>query len=220
MYWLFYLKTFAIALILLLSTASLPAQSGHSALRQGDANYDRGDFLKAQTAYNKVPNFSGYYNAGNAAMQQGKLEIAVAYYQKALERSTSPAQTADALYNLGNAYLLQKKYLDAIKVYENSLQISPKRPDAKKNLQIARQQLQPPPPILPPPPPPPSTKPRRYYVDQAAKGRQKEIAPDKIPPHIARQMLSKAILAEEQKNAKIYRELSPSNKPSRLKKDW
>lgn len=201
----------------------LTAQPAHRALRQGEELYDRGDFDKAQTAYQKADNSIGLYNAGNAAMQQNNLDEAENLFAAAAEKATSKAFKADALYNLGNALLLQKKYAAAIKAYESSLRAAPNRPDAQKNLQIAKRMMVPPPPpqpTPPPPPPPPSTRPRLVYVDQAKSAQQKEIPPANMPPETARQMLTKAVLSEEQRNAKDYRELSPANKPSRLKKDW
>ncbi len=201
----------------------LCAQPGHSALRRGEASYDRGDYAEAQTAYQGAGNALGNYNAGNAAMQQNDYATAVNYYGDAANKSTNDAVKANALYNLGNALLLQKKYAEAITAYQGSLRLTPNQWDAKKNLQIAKRLAQEPPPPAPPPPPPPpppSIKPQRYYVDQAPKTRGKETPPANIPPEMARQMLSKAVLPEEQKNAKAYRELSPANSPSRLKKDW
>ena len=200
---------------------SLSGQSPHSVLRNGDEKYDQGEYAAALNAYLKANSAIGSYNAGNAAMQQENLNAAANYFNDAAKKSTSPALKADALYNLGNALLLQKKYAEAVKAFEGSLRLSPSQLDGKKNLQIAKRQLQePPPPNPPPPPPPPSTKPQRYYVDQTLLSRQKETPPSNIPPETARQMLSRAVLPEEQKNAKAYRELSPANKPSRLKKDW
>jgi len=201
----------------------LCAQSAHGALRKGEVSYDRGDYAAAETAYQKAGNTIGGYNAGNAAFQQNNLSSAANYYRDAANKSTDAGVKADALYNLGNALLLQKKYAEAITAYESSLRFAPNQWDAKKNLQVAKQQALPPPPPNPPPPPPPpppSPKPQRYYVDQAQQTRVKEIPPSNIPPEQARQMLAKAVLPEEQKNAKAYRELSPANRPSRLKKDW
>lgn len=211
-------------LLLIFSISVLSAQSAHRALRQGEENYDKGDFAKAQSAYGKATTSIGNYNAGNAAMQQNNLPDAITFYKAAAEKSTAKDFKANALYNLGNAYLQQKNYQEAIKSYENSLRLSPNQPDAKKNLQIAKRQLKEPPPpppsSPPPPPPPPSPRPQRTYLDQAVQARQKEIPPSNISPEAARQMLQKAVLAEEEKNARAYRELSPANRPSRLKKDW
>jgi Ca-activated chloride channel family protein len=210
----------AIFLLCFLGTQA-EAQSTHRALVNGDQKYDRSDYDAAQTAYEKAGSALGFYNAGNAALQLKNLASAALNFQKAVELSNDKSLKSDALYNLGNTLMLQNKFPEAIKAYESSLRLNPNRPDAQKNLQIAkRSNLPPPPQPPPPPPPPPSNKPRQIYLDRALQPRQKEQAPAEIPAETARQILSKAVLKEEEKNAKAYRELSPANKPSRVKKDW
>jgi len=210
--------------ILLLFAGNLLAQSDHTALRQGERYYDKGDYEKSQAAYQKSKSSAARYNAGNAAYLQSEHADAAKLFREAAERSLSPADKADALYNLGNACMLQGDFRAAVEAYERSLRLVPKRPDAQKNLQIAKRKLQEPPPETPPPPPPPppppSLRPRQNYLDQAAPLRQKEIPPNNLSPDAARRLLNEAVLSEEQKNAGAYRELAPANRPSRLKKDW
>ncbi|MBC7774463.1 MAG: VWA domain-containing protein [Phycisphaerae bacterium] len=212
--------------IVLLLAGYLSAQSEHSALRQGERYYDKGDYEKAQEAYQKSKSSAARYNAGNAAYLQSEYAEAAQFFREAAEKSLSPADKSNALYNLGNACLLQGDYRAAIEAYERSLRLVPKRPDAQKNLQIAKRKLQEPPPPPqsppppPPPPPPPSVRPRQNYLDQASPSRKKEIPPTNLPADTARRLLNEAVLSEEQKNAGAYRELAPANRPSRLKKDW
>ena len=47
-----------------------------------------------------------------------------------------------------------------------------------------------------------------------------EAPPANLPRETALRLLEEAILPEEQKNARTYRELSPATRPSRVKKDW
>jgi Ca-activated chloride channel family protein len=199
------------------------AQNNHRDLRSGDVYYEKQDFAAAQTAYQQAGGATGNYNAGNAAAKQQSLEDAAGFYQAALSKTSDPQRKADAWFNLGNVLLQQRKFADAIKAYESSLRLLPNQADAQKNLQIAKRQLQQPPPPTPPPPPPPPQRqppPRRNYLDQALSSRLRETPPASLPPETARQMLSKAVLSEEQKNARAYRELSPATRASRLKKDW
>lgn len=199
-------------------------QTEHYILRQGESYYEKGAYEKAEKAYRKAESGVGLYNAGNAAYQQGNLAAAATLFQEAAAQSTTYASRADALYNLGNALLRQNKLPEAIEAYERSLRLSANRPDAKKNLQIAKRLMQPPPPQPPPPknppPPPPSPIPRQQYLDKAQDKQEKEIPPASLPPETARRMLQQAILPEEQKNAQAYRERSPATRPSRVKKDW
>lgn len=209
--------------VLLLSSGLLCAQSDHRALRKGEVQYDRGNYEEARAAYQQTASSAGRYNAGNAAFRLSDFDLSAQLYREAAERSTTISDKADALYNLGNACLMQEDYAGAVEAYEQSLRLQPKRPDAQKNLQIAKRPPNPPPPPKPPPPPPPpppSPRPRQNYLDQASGSRQRDIPPANLPPAEARRLLDKAVLAEEEKNIGAYRELAPANRPSRLKKDW
>lgn len=211
----------AICLFLLMA-ASLPAQSSHAQLRAGERHYDDKNFPKAESTYGEAGSDPvAQYNAGNAAFQQGKYEIAADWFQKAA--AAPSAIRADAFYNLGNTLMLLGKFREAVDAYERSLRQRPNQPDAKKNLQIARNKLRekqdpppPPPPQKPPPPPPP----RNNYVDQARQPQKKEVPSGNMTADAARQLLEGTIEQEEQKNARQYRALPPEANPGRLKKDW
>jgi len=205
----------------------LSAQSGHGQAQQGDRLYDKKQYGKAAEAYRNAQSHpAAAYNAGNVAFQQAKYKEAVDFYKKAAANATLPTDQSDANYNLGNTYLQQEKYAEAIAAYQKSLRLQPNRADAKKNLQIAikklREQQEPPPPPPPnsPPPPPPAPKPQRNYLDRPQQAPRKELAPGMLTPEAARQLLETAVAPQEQKSAREYRELSPSTKPSRVKKDW
>jgi tetratricopeptide (TPR) repeat protein len=212
-------------LILLLNNALRAQSAAHTELRAGDKLYDQKKYLQAENAYQEASGDpTASYNAGNAAYQQGKFELAVKHYQVAALSQSSTQSRADAFFNLGNAYLQLGKYREAITAYQRSLRLQPNRTDGKKNLQIARNKLNekqdPPPPPPPPkrqPPPPP---PRNYYVDRAQTPRKKEMATGTMTATAARQKLNSTIEEEEQKNARQYRALPPKSRPDRTKKDW
>lgn len=209
-------------LLFILWSALLLAQASHSQLRAGEQHYDDKNFPKAETAYGEASGDPvAQYNAGNAAFQQGKYDIAADWFRKAA--AAPSAIRADAFYNLGNALMLLGKYREAVDAYERSLRLRPNQPDAKKNLQIARNKLReqqdpppPPPPAQKPPPPPP---PRNDYVDQAKQPPKKEV-PTGMSAGEARQLLDGTIEQEETKNARQYRALPPEANPGRAKKDW
>ncbi len=216
-------KKEAVTAALLLFSFQLSAQSDHLVLRQGERYYDQGNFEKAQSAYQKSNSSAALFNAGNAAYLQSDYDFSAQLYREAAERSLTVTDKADAYYNLGNTYLLKGEYRAAIDAYERSLRLAPKRSDAQKNLQIAKHKMEPPPPPPsppPPPPPPPSVRPRQQYLDRASSARLPDIPPVNLPPSEARRLLDHAVRSEEEKNAGTYRELAPSNRPSRLKKDW
>lgn len=212
--------------LLLLLPLTAPAQSAHRQMREGDRLYGQKAWSQSEEAYRKAgPGAIAFYNAGNAAYQQGKYESAAESYKKAAGATTREARS-DAFFNLGNAYLQQGKYKEAITAYENSLRQQPNRFDAKKNLQIAKkkwkEQQEPPPPPPPqaPPPPPPPPKPQRNYLDRAQQPPKKEVPSGGLSPDAAKNILATIVAPDEQKSAREYRQLAPAAKASRVKKDW
>lgn len=211
----------AIALFLMGLVSGLSAQSVHTERRTGDGHYDKNNFPEAENAYAQaLGDPVALYNAGNAAYQQGKFDLAAQRYQMA---GATPSEVqADAWFNLGNAYLQLGKFREAVTAYERSLRRAPNRADAKKNLQIARnklheQQEPPPPQHLPPPPPPP---PVNYQLDQARQPQQKQTPSGTMTATAARQLLDGTVEQEEIKNARRYRALPPEANPGRVKRDW
>lgn len=203
------------------------SQSAHKNMQEGDRYYDQKAWSKAEESYRKSgPGAAPSYNAGNAAYQQGKYDAAAESFKKGAAATTPEARSA-ALFNLGNTFLQQGKYKEAITAYENSLRQQPNRFDAKKNLQIAKKKLKeqenpppPPPPQKTPPPPPPPPKPQRNYLDRAQQPPKKEVPSGGLSPDAAKQILTTIVAPDEQKSAREYRQLAPSTKASRVKKDW
>lgn len=70
--------------------------------------------------------------------QQGQLDQARAFYQKALERD--PKHT-DALVNLGLICLQRGDYEHGIQWIQRSLKLNPRQPDALSNLGVAQAAL-------------------------------------------------------------------------------
>lgn len=220
------LKNKLSALLLLSLPLAVAGQSAHSQMQQGDRQYDKKEWSKAEESYRQSgPGADASYNAGNAAYQQGKYDVAAESFKKAAA-ATTPEARSDAYFNLGNALLQQGKYREAIAAYENSLRQRPNRFDAKKNLQIAKKKLKeqenppPPPPPQKTPPPPPPPKPKQNYLDRAQNPPKKEVSSGPVGADEARDILSKTVVPDEAKSAREYRELAPSTKPSRVKKDW
>ncbi len=75
-----------------------------------------------------------YYNMGLALYYQGKLDEAIAAYQKAIEIDPD---YADAYYNIGIALRKQGKLDEAIAAYQKAIEIDPDYADAYYNIGIA-----------------------------------------------------------------------------------
>ncbi len=219
----FFCKNIA-ALILLVPAFAigLRGQNGHDQLLRGDRQYDRKNYAEAREAYEKASGPTADYNAGTAAFQAGDYDEAEALLRRAAESAPLPSAQSDAWYNLGNALMKQGKFAEAYEAYQKSLRRSPSRPDAKRNLEIARRnRQQPPPPEPPPPPPPPRTPPpRQRYLDQPAAPQQREVPAGGMPPAEAKRLLETVVTPDEQRSARQYRELTPSAQSSGTQKDW
>ena len=195
------------------------AQSAHWGLMQAQSAYQSKNYKAAEKAYAAIKNSpKAAYNCGNAVLHQGKNQEAVDYYMRAAGQYKNPADKSDAYFNAGNALMAMGSYVEAVEAYQKSLIMAPGRPDAKKNLAIARRNVPPPPETTPPPPPPPPPPPQKTYLDQAR--RSQESLPAPLSPDAARQILESAVAPVEEESAKRYRHLSPSNRPTRSKKAW
>ena len=73
----------------------------------------------------------GHYNVGNAYMQKGQIDEAIAQYQTALELNSN---YADAHNNLGNALLKKGRLDEAIAQYRKTLDINPNLAETRTNL--------------------------------------------------------------------------------------
>lgn len=77
---------------------------------------------------------------GNQLRREGKLEQAIACYQKAIEINP---QLALSYFNLGQALVDQEKFDDAVQAYRKAIEINPKPPKFHQGLKDALQQKKP-----------------------------------------------------------------------------
>jgi superkiller protein 3 len=76
-------------------------------------------------------NYVAQYNLGNALVKQGKLDDAIAHFQRSLEIQPGLAQPR---YNLANALFKQGRLDEAIVQYRKSLEIEPENAEVLNNL--------------------------------------------------------------------------------------
>jgi Ca-activated chloride channel homolog len=137
--------------------------AGGRALAAGDPARAAAEFLKEASAGHARD--TAFYNAGTAALEAGRLDVARGALAQAT-KSLDPALRYRALYNLGLAGLLaaradtsrQEEMLeDAIDRLRQALLLQPASARAKWNLELAERRRPPPPPSgggggAPPPP--------------------------------------------------------------------
>ena len=79
--------------------------------------------------------FSAAFDAANKLYEQGKFAEAATAYQKL---AASGPVSAALSFNLGNAHFKSGRLGSAIVAYRQSLELAPRDPDARANLQFAR----------------------------------------------------------------------------------
>ncbi len=122
---------------------SMPYDVYANAMRDGLEAYDKGEYEKALKFFidaqlDDPDNPKILYNIGNTYYKLENYDSAAQNYSKALEKEDKELKEK-LLYNLGNANFRKKKYDDAIKNYEAALQINPDDPQAKQNMEFAKQ---------------------------------------------------------------------------------
>lgn len=145
--------------------AAVCSASAADVNRSGNASYDSGRFADAinqyRTAEAKDPNASApYYNAGNAFNRIGQYDRAIDETQRSMADDVAPDVGPLAEYALGNHYAAARRLEEAREAYKRSLLLDPNDADAKKNLEIIDQRLN------PTPTPTPSPTPRPQPTDQ------------------------------------------------------
>ena len=85
------------------------------------------------------------FNAGDAQYQMGDFPKAETSFMESA-KSANPLLKGASHYNRGNALFYERKWADAIEAYKDSLRANPRDEDAKYNLGVALRALKNPPP--------------------------------------------------------------------------
>ncbi len=239
------MKIVSSALLFLLAT-NLPAQSAHRLRREGDRQYEQGNFREAEQAYRQAAEQAPAdpaitFNTGNALYRQGNYAAAEPLFDRAAQTAQEPAKKADAWHNLGNTFLQQQKFQEAVQAYENSLRNRPGDPDTKANLQFAKkklrqqqaaqqnqqqnqqsQQQQQPENSNSPNPPPPNrqNQPNQAPSNQGQQTPEPNQNQERLSREQARRLLETAVAPADKQNARKYREQEPGKYQPTPKKDW
>lgn len=140
-----------------LPMASLAA-SPYTAVQQGNALYQRGDYAAAAEQYGAagqaLPEAAEiHFNQGNAAYKQGAYQQALDHYAKALQTADRTLE-GQVKYNLGNVAYQQalqnvqkppeamSQLRSAMTYYRDSLDVDPQHADARYNLELSQLLLQ------------------------------------------------------------------------------
>lgn len=132
----------------LLFSLDATAQKERKFVREGNKEYEKGNYDAAQTSYLKALNidstsYEALFNLTDALYQQKNYDDALGIAEAlAADSLQTDERTASSRYNLGNIYFQKKEYQKAIDEYKKSLRIRPDDQEAKFNLAYAQLMLQ------------------------------------------------------------------------------
>ena len=135
----------AVAAMLLLMAVSASAQSDRQYVRQGNKQFQTGDFANAEVSYRKAieknpRNPQAVYNLGNALLAQNKDSAAVVQFESAAKLETNPMRKYQSFHNLGVICQSHKMYGEAIEAYKNALRLNPDDDETRYNLVLCQRQ--------------------------------------------------------------------------------
>jgi Ca-activated chloride channel family protein len=144
---LFGSKKKVVTVLLLIMTVCASAQTDRQYIRQGNKQFNAGDFANAEVSYRKAieknpKNPQAVYNLGNALMAQQKDSAAVEQFENAAKLETNPLRKYRSFHNLGVICQTHKMYGEAIEAYKNALRLNPNDDETRYNLVLCKHQKQ------------------------------------------------------------------------------
>ena len=137
-----------IVFVILLVVAGLDSfsQKENTLLRQGNREFDKGEYKEAEKDYRKAlelnkESVKGQFNLGTAVYKNNNFEEATKIYSNLAEKSSDKQIQSKVFHNLGNSYIQSKDYEKSILAYKNALMNDPKNVDTKYNLEYAKMML-------------------------------------------------------------------------------
>ena len=141
------MKTRLISLFLsFMLSSSLLAQKENTLLRQGNKQYEKGNYKEAEKDYRKAlevnkESVKGKFNLGTAIYQEKNFEESAKVYGELAGKNQDKDIQAKIYHNLGNSLMEAKQYDKSILAYKNALMNNPSDLDTKYNLEYAKMML-------------------------------------------------------------------------------
>ena len=133
--------------LLLLVAMSISAQTDRQYIRQGNKQFNAGDYPNAEVSYRKAveknpKNPQAAYNLGNALLAQKKDSAAIEQFQNASKLETNPLRKYQSFHNMGVICQSHKMYGEAIEAYKNALRLNPADDETRYNLILCKHEKQ------------------------------------------------------------------------------
>jgi Ca-activated chloride channel family protein len=119
------------------SQADTSVKNEKENLQQAYQAFESESFELAESLYDLIPNYQGWFGAGAAAYKLDDLEAAVLYFRQAAWQAKTDIERAQALYNLGNSYYKANLLPQAIESYTQALKYQSPYKKAEHNLALA-----------------------------------------------------------------------------------
>jgi len=122
------------------------AQKENPLLRQGNRQFEKGNFKEAEKDYRKAlelnkESVKGQFNLGAAVYKNNSFEESAKIYGNLAGKNNDRELQSKIFHNLGNSYLQAKEYEKSIPAFKNALMNNPKDLDTKYNLEYAKMML-------------------------------------------------------------------------------
>lgn len=132
--------------LLLIPVSMVLGQTEKQAIRQGNREFKKGEFLESEISYRSAleqnpSSFKGNFNLGGALYKQQNYDEAVSIYEDLKAANISDKDKAKIYHNLGNTLFNQEKYAESVDAYKNSLRLNPKDNETRYNLAQAQRKL-------------------------------------------------------------------------------
>ena len=140
------MRYYILLTVFVLSGIISAAQKENTLLRQGNHNFEKGDYKEAEKDYRKAlevnkESVKGKFNLGSAVYKNNNYEESAKIYANLAENSVDRETKSKIFHNLGNSLLQSKEYEKSILAYKNALMNDPKNKDTKYNLEYAKMML-------------------------------------------------------------------------------
>ena len=131
-------KTYIFFVLTLGSFFSVIAQSERKMTRNGNTNYETGNFIDAEINYKKALEknsdlLEAQFNLGDALVKQERFDEALEAFDKVSTSTEDQNLKANALHNKGNVLLSQQDLEGAIESYKDALRVNPKDQETRYN---------------------------------------------------------------------------------------
>lgn len=138
--------TFVLTALLVFVTIFSFAQSERKAVRQGNKEFKKGEFLDSEISYRSAvelnpASFKGNFNLGSALYKQEKFEETANLYTDMANLDAEADNLAKIYHNLGNSLFKQEKFDESVEAFKNALRNNPDDMETKYNLAQAQRML-------------------------------------------------------------------------------